>query len=569
MSKTVIIGGVAAGSSCAARLRRLKEDEEIVLVERGEYISFANCGLPYYIGGAIAERENLLLMTAERMNKRHRIDVRLRSEVTAINREEKTVTIHDRAAFKMYDERYDHLLIATGSAPVMPPLPGIGSDRVESLWTVPDADRIKKRCLEESVHRAVIVGGGFIGLELAENLREAGLDVLIVEMSDQVLPSLDREMALLLEAELRKNGVGLKLGRGVTAFEERGGALAVSLNDGTAVETDLAVVAVGIRPNGQLAKEAGLAVNERGGIVVDAHLRTSDPAIYAAGDVIEVEEPILGGRTMIPLAGPANKQGRVAAGNIAGGNEVCRGSRGTAVAKVFGLTAASVGLTEKALAQKGLAKGRDYETVTIVQNSHAGYYPGAVPLTLKLLFAADGEKIFGAQIVGADGADKRIDTIAASMYYGGTVADLAGLELAYAPPYSSAKDPVNMAGFCAGNLLDGMVKFAAWDSVETEPDSVILDVREKAEVEAFGLGRAVHIPMGQLRERLNELDPRKRTIVFCAIGVRGYNAARLLAQKGFADVAVYPGGFRFYRGTHPDSGDVGENGGIPPCFRLK
>lgn len=550
MSKTVIVGGVAGGASCAARLRRLDEMQKIVLLERGEYISYANCGLPYHVGDVIKSRDALLLQTPEAMRKKFNIDVRVKNEVLSIDRGKKTVTVKKTDTGETYEEAYDTLVLSTGSSPLRPPIPGIDSPRIQTLWTVPDTDRIRSMVREKGIKSAAVIGGGFIGLEMAENLRHAGLEVSIVEMLDQVMAPLDFEMAQLLHENIAANGVKLHLSDGVASFADDGNAVTITLKSGKTVTAELVILSIGVRPNGELAKAAGLEMNQRGGVVIDEHLHTSDPDIYAVGDMIEVEDFISRERTMVPLAGPANKQGRIAAGNIAGGNESYNGTQGTSVAKVFDLTAASTGANEKTLQKRGLVKGRDYETITITQNSHAGYYPGAVPLTLKLLFSPDGKKLFGAQIVGRDGVDKRIDTIAVALRLGGGVADLERLELAYAPPYSSAKDPVNMAGFVAENLLNGLVRFAEWDVAEKEPETVLLDVREDAELMAFTIPNAVHIPLDQIRDRLGELDKTKKTVVFCAIGVRAYNASRTLMQNGFGDVLVYPGGARFYESTH-------------------
>jgi len=556
MSKVVIIGGVAGGASCAARLRRLDEHAEIIMLERGEYISYANCGLPYHVGDVIKSRNSLLLMTPEAMHKKFNVDVRVKNEVISINREKKIVTVKRLETGETYEENYDKLVISTGSSPLRPPIPGIDSSRIKTLWTVPDTDEIRALVQEKSIKSAAVIGGGFIGLEMAENLRHAGLEVSIVEMLDQVMAPLDYEMAQLLHENIAANGVHLHLGDGVSSFADDGSKVDITLKSGKTVTAELVMLSIGVRPNGELAKAAELDVNARGGIVTDEHLRTSDPSIYAVGDAAEVEDLVFGGRTMVPLAGPANKQGRIAADNIAGGDEPYKGTQGTSVAKVFDLTAASTGANEKTLAKQGMVGDKDYRSIIITQNSHAGYYPGAVPMTIKLLFSADGTKIFGAQIVGRDGVDKRIDTIAVTMRLGGGVSDLKELELAYAPPYSSAKDPVNMAGFVAENLLTGKVRFAGWDVAEKDKNSTLLDVREDAELMAFSLPDAVHIPLGQLRGRLGELDKSKRYVVFCAIGVRGYNAARILTQHGFDDVMVYPGGTRFYQSTHYMDNDM-------------
>ncbi|MBQ1555762.1 MAG: FAD-dependent oxidoreductase [Clostridia bacterium] len=553
--KTVIIGGVAGGASCAARVRRLDGEREIIILERGEYISYANCGLPYHVSGVIRNRSSLLLMTPEMMYDRFRIDVRVRHEVISIDRQAKTVSVRNLATGQSYDERYDDLVIATGSSPLRPAIPGIDSDRIRTLWTVPDTDKIRSLISEQGVKTAAVIGGGFIGLEMAENLRHAGLQVSLIEAAEQVMAPLDYEMAQLLHENIRDNGVSLYLSDSVERFEDDGSKVTVTLRSGKTVEAELVILSIGVRPNSQLAKAAGLEVNPRGGIITDDHMRTNDPSIYAVGDAVEVEDFILKQRTMIPLAGPANKQGRIAADNIAGGNAAYKGTQGSSVAKVFDLTAASTGLNEKALNRQGLTKGKDYLTLIITQNSHAGYYPGAVPLTVKLLFSPDGKKIFGAQIVGLEGADKRIDTLGVAIRLGAGISDLKGLEFAYAPPYSSAKDPVNMAGYVAENILRGMVSIGEWNEPDTSPDAILLDVREEAEVMAYAIPGAVNIPLGRLRDRLEELDKTKKIIVFCAVGVRAYNGARILMQHGFENVKVYPGGARFYQSTHDSRTD--------------
>ncbi len=550
MSKTVIIGGVAGGASCAARLRRLDETAEIVLLERGEYISYANCGLPYHVGDVIQSRSALLLQTPEAMRQKFHVDVRIQNEAISIDREKKTVLIKKLDTGEIYEESYDTLVLSTGSSPMRTPIPGIQSPRIKTLWTVPDTDDIRALVQKQGIHSAAVIGGGFIGLEMAENLRRTGLKVSVIEMLDQVMAPLDYEIAQLLHENISENGIDLCLGDGVTSFSDTGSDVTITLKSGKTVTAELVILSIGVKPNSELAKAAGLNVNARGGVVVDEYMRTSDPNIYSVGDVIEVEDFISKERTMLPLAGPANKQGRIAADNIAGGHEIYRGTQGTSVAKVFDLTAASTGANEKMLVKRGLMKGVDYESVVIAQNSHAGYYPGAVPMTIKLLFSIDGKKLFGAQIVGRDGVDKRIDTIAVAIRLGSGVRELKELELAYAPPYSSAKDPVNMAGFVAENVLRGRVRFSLWDDVENNPDAVLLDVREDAELMAFALPKAKHIPLGQLRSRLGEIKKDKRIIIFCAIGVRAYNAARILIQNGFSDVLIYPAGTRFYRSTH-------------------
>ncbi|MCR5665593.1 MAG: FAD-dependent oxidoreductase [Eubacterium sp.] len=549
MGKTVIIGGVAAGASCAARLRRLKEDEEIVLLERGEYISYANCGLPYHVGDVIEERDNLLVMKKQVMQQRFKIDVRDRSEAIAIDSRAGQVTIRDGEG-KEYQESYDNLLIATGSSPFRPNVEGIDSDKVKSLWTVSDTDQIKGYIKQHGAKSVAVIGGGFIGLEMAENLHHLGLEVTIVQSPKQVMKQLDFEMAELLHKTIKKQGVKLILEDGVAGFTDHGDNLTITLRSGNQFDADFAILSIGVRPNSQIAKEAGIAVNEKGGIIVDDRMRTSAPHIYAAGDVVEIDDFVLGDRTMIPLAGPANKQGRIVADNIAGKDTAYQGTQGSFVIKVFDLTAASTGANEKVLAAKGYEKGKDYETVLITQNSHAGYYPGAKPLYLKLIFSLDGSKIYGAQVVGQEGADKRLDTIGTAMRFGASVKDLTNLELAYAPPFSSAKDPVNMAAYVAENVINGYVKIAAWDEIETNKDAVILDVREKTELQGFAFDGAINIPLGQLRDRIGELDPGKEYIIMCGIGVRAYNASRLLEQHGITNTKIYPGGVKYYRAIH-------------------
>ena len=554
--KTVIIGGVAGGATTAARLRRKDESMEIVLLERGEYISYANCGLPYHVGDVIKNRESLLLQTPEAMKKKFNIDVRVQNEAVKINPEDQTVTIKDLKKGIEYEESYDYLVIATGSSPVVPPIPGIDGPDIYTLWTVPDTDRIKKVIEIKKPKTAAVIGGGFIGLEMAENLNRAGLQVSIVEMQDQVMAPLDFEMAQLLHENIEMNGVSLLLGDGVASFEHKDGKTLITLNSGKELQTDMVLLSIGVRPNSELAGEAGLKLNGRGGILVDEMLRTSEENIYAVGDVTEVENYVLKEPAMIPLAGPANKQGRICADNIAGGQKKYKGTLGTSVAQVFDLTAAAAGVNEKMLIRKGKVRGKDYETVLINQKSHAGYYPGAVPVTLKLLFDLDGN-ILGAQAVGQEGVDKRIDVLAGAMRSGNTIYDLEELELAYAPPYSSAKDPVNMLGFTAENVLEKMVSFMSCreldDRIETEgweKDLTILDVTEEMERMVFHIPGSVHIPLGQLRQRMSELPKDRLIVTYCAVGVRSYNAARILEQNGFSDVKVLEGGTSFYQSMH-------------------
>ena len=549
MSKTLIIGGVAAGAGCAARLRRLDENAQIVLLERGGFISYANCGLPYHVGDVIKARESLLVTPVEVMRGRYNVDVRTCNEALSIDRNTKTVLVKNHVTGEEYIESYDKLVIATGSSPLRPRIPGIDSPRILTLWTVPDTDHIRELIRGLGTKSAVVVGGGFIGLEMAENLHHAGLSVSIVEATDQVMAPVDPEMAEILHNNIRSNGVGLYLADGVASFEDKGASVDVKLSSGTVLSADIVILSIGVRPNSQIAKDAGLELNARGGIIVNDHMQTADPDIYAAGDVVEVEDFIFGDRTMVPLAGPANKQARIVADNICGIPSTYKGTQGSSVAQVFDMAAASTGANEKALIRRGLVRGKDYTSILINQNSHAGYYPGAVPIYLKLLFSVDGGKIYGAQIIGQDGVDKRIDTIGTAIRLGAGVSALKDLELAYAPPFNSAKDPVNMAGFTAENVLRGLVKFSDWKIPE---DAVILDIREEPEVAEYAFPGAVCVPLGQLRSRLDELDRGAHYVVMCAGGVRAYNAARILTQNGFGNVEVYPAGSKFYRLLHSE-----------------
>ena len=553
-SKTVIIGGVAGGATTAARLRRRDESMEIIMFEKGEYISYANCGLPYYIGDVIKSRDALLLQTPMAMKNKFNIDVRIASEVTAIHVNDKKVSVKNLKTGEEYEETYDFLVIATGSSPIKPPIPGIDGDNIFTLWTIPDTDVIKAYINEKKPKTAAVIGGGFIGLEMAENLHTAGLEVSLIEMQNQVMAPVDYEMAQLLHENMRMNHINLVLEDGVRSFDLNNGKTIINLSSGKIIEADMVILSIGVRPNSTLAKNAGIALNEKGGIIVHDCLQTSEPNIYAVGDVIEVENFVLKDKTMVPLAGPANKQARICADNIVGGSKKYKGTLGTAVAKVFDLNVASVGMNEKALKVLGKEKGRDYDTVVINQKSHAGYYPGATPITLKLIFDKAG-KIYGGQIIGQDGVDKRIDTIATTMRLNGTIYDLAELELAYAPPFSSAKDPVNMLGFVAENVIDGLVSFIESDELDKQlqsanKDYIVLDVTEEMERMVFSIPDSYHIPLGQIHERLNELDREKLIIIYCAIGVRSYNAARVLMQNGFQKVKVLSGGTAFYKSMH-------------------
>lgn len=547
--KTVIVGGVAGGATAAARLRRLDGDMEIVLLERGPYISYANCGLPYHVSGVIADREQLLVTKEEVMRERYDVDVRSQNEVLKINPEEKTVEVKNLKTGETYKESYDNLVLSTGSSPLRPPIPGIDSPAVRSLWTIPDMDEIKRMIAENNVRTAAVVGGGFIGVEMAENLHELGIRVTIIEKQEQVMGNLDLEMAKILHKDMNDSGVNLFLGKGVEKFQpegEKGEKVRVFLDDGTSYQWDLVILAIGVRPNSQLAEDAGIALNQRGGIIVDEYMRTGVDGIYAAGDVVQIKHAVDGSDAMIPLAGPANKQGRDLADVIAGTMTPYCGTMGTSVAKVFNLSAAATGYNEKQLKMKGMELHRDYETVMIHQKSHAGYYPGATPLFIKVIYDKNG-KILGAQAVGHDGADKRIDVIATAMKLGAKVTDLAQLELAYAPPFSSAKDPVNMAGYVAENIITGKVKFMSVQEYDQVKDKVVtLDVTEPAEREIKKIEGSVHIPFGQLRARKDELNREDTIVIYCGMGVRAYNCARILMMAGFSDVYVLAGGLALY-----------------------
>jgi NADPH-dependent 2,4-dienoyl-CoA reductase/sulfur reductase-like enzyme/rhodanese-related sulfurtransferase len=545
MAKIVIVGGVAGGATTAARLRRIDEQAQIILFERGRYISYANCGLPYYIGNVITERGHLFVQTPKGFAARFKIDVRVRSEVTAIDRKAKRITVTDLKTKKTYQESYDKLVLSPGAEPVKPPIPGIDLKGIFTVRNVPDTDRIKEYIEKRKVQRALIVGAGFIGLEMAENLHRRGIFVTIVEMAEQVMTPLDFEMAAEVHQHLKAKKVEFYLNEAVTSFESRLGKLVVKLSSGKELRVDLVILGVGVRPDSSLASEAGLELGERGGIKVDKFLQTSDPHIYALGDAIEFPHPILGKPMSIYLAGPANKQGRIVADNIVQGNKrPYRGSIATAIAKVFDLTVASTGLSEKALRAEGIP----FVSSITHSASHAGYYPDAQPTSLKIVFSPDDGRLYGAQIVGCDGVDKRIDMIATALKHGGTVYDLQEIEHAYAPPFSSAKDPVNIAGFVAENILSDLVKIVHWHELDEGElaRSFILDVRQPKEYKLGKIEGARNIPLNSLRDRLEELPRDGRIIVYCAAGLRAYLACRILSQNGFPDVHNLSGGYKTY-----------------------
>jgi len=545
MAKIVIVGGVAGGATTAARLRRMDEQAQIVLFERGQYISYANCGLPYYIGEVIADRDRLFVQTPEGFAARFKIDVRIRTEVTNIDRKAKQVEVTGLKTKKTYRESYDKLVLSPGAEPVKPPIPGVDLQGIFTVRNVPDTDRIKEYIKRNKVKRALIVGAGFIGLEMAENLHRRGILVTIVEMAEQVMTPLDFEMAAEVHQHLKSKNVEFYLNEAVAAFESRLGRLVARLSGGKELRVDLVILGVGVRPDSSLARSAGLAMGDRGGIRVDEHMQTSDPDVYALGDAIEFPHPLLGKPMSIYLAGPANKQGRVVADNIVLGNKRrYQGSIATAIAKVFDLTVAATGLSEKTLRAEGIP----FVSSITHSASHAGYYPDAQPTSLKIVFSPEDGRLFGAQIVGYDGVDKRVDMIATVLKQGGTVYDLQEIEHAYAPPFSSAKDPVNIAGFVAENILSGLVKIVHWHELDqTELSrSFILDVREADEYKLGIVEGAVNIPLNSLRDRLKELPRDRRIIVYCAAGLRAYLACRILSQNGFPEVFNLSGGYKTY-----------------------
>ncbi|HFI0577319.1 TPA: FAD-dependent oxidoreductase [Streptococcus suis] len=543
--KIVIIGGVAGGATAATRLRRLNEEDQIVLFEKGEYISFANCGLPYHVGGVIKERENLLLQTVDGMNQQYGLDVRNFSEVLEINPQSKSVTVLNHQTGERYVESYDQLIISTGAKAIVPPIVGIEeADNVFRLRNIPDMDQIKAYIAENQIATATVVGGGFIGLEMMENLVELGIQVQLIEMAPQVMPTIDIEMAQLIHSQMNIHGVNLILNDGLKEFRQNGRELL--LTSGKTLQTDMTILSIGVLPENTLAKVAGLELGYKGGIKVNQQLQTSQPDIYAIGDAIEVIDLVSGQPTHIPLAWPANRQGRLVADIINGSDAGYFGTQGTAVAKVFELTIASTGNSERLLKQAGI----EYETIHIHPNSHAGYYPGASPIALKLLFGIDG-KILGAQAIGTEGVEKRIDVIATAMRFGARADQLASIELSYAPPYSSAKDPVNMLGYTADNILSGKVATFQWSQVDEliSNNAFLLDVREEFELATGTIESSHHIPLNQLRQRLGELPKNQPIYVYCQVGHRGYNAARILSQAGF-DVKNLDGGYKTYKTAH-------------------
>ena len=541
--KVVIVGGVAGGATAAARIRRLDEQAEIVVFERSGYISYANCGLPYYIGDVITDPEELTLQTPESFFSRFRVDMKVRHEVTAIHPERKTVSVKNLETDEVFEESYDKLILSPGAKPTQPRLPGVGIDKLFTLRTVEDTFRIKEYINQNHPKSAVLAGGGFIGLELAENLRELGMDVTIVQRPKQLLNPFDADMASMIHSEMRKHGVKLALGYTVEGFEERNGGVDVLLKDNAPLHADMVVLAIGVTPDTALAREAGLELGIKGSIVVNDRMETSVPDIYAAGDAVQVKHYVTGEDALISLAGPANKQGRIIADNICGGDSRYLGSQGSSVIKVFDMTAATTGINETNARKAGL----DVDTVILSPMSHAGYYPGGKVMTMKVVFEKGTYRLLGAQIVGYDGVDKRIDVLATAIHAGLKATQLKDLDLAYAPPYSSAKDPVNMAGFMIDNISKGLKQWHLHDADKLPRDGsvILLDTRTAWEYSSGHIEGFVNIPVDELRERLDEIEPGKPVYVICQSGLRSYIATRILEGYGY-EAYNFAGGFRFY-----------------------
>ena len=542
--KYIIVGAVAGGASTAARLRRLDEHAEIIIFEKGEYISYANCGLPYYIGNVIKDRSKLFVQTAASFNKRFNIDVRVKTEVTAINTEAKTITALNILSGESYTESYDKLVLSPGAEPVRPPLQGITLPGIFTLRNVTDTDFIKSYIHSVKAGKAVIVGAGFIGLEMAENLHALGMEVTVIEMGKQILAPLDYPLAALVQNHIRSKNVYLKLNTSVAGFEKTETALNVLLKDGTKIEADVVILSIGVRPDTWLAANAGLTLGTAKGILVNEHLQTSNPDIYAVGDAIEFVNPITGNSMSTFLAGPANKQGRICANNIVEGNKyVYKGAINTAIVKVFDMTVGTTGVAAKHLTALNIP----HMVSTTHSGSHAGYYPNAKQMSIQLAFAPGTGVLLGAQVAGYTGADKRLDVLSSLIQRGDTINDLAEFEHAYAPPYSSAKDPLNMAGFVAENMITEKLKVVYWNEVaEKDRDAVLVDVRTELEFAAGTMPGAINIPVDDLRARINELDKTKSIYIFCQVGLRGYLAQRILVQNGFQNVKNISGGYALW-----------------------
>lgn len=542
--KVVIVGGVAGGATAAARIRRLDENADIKIFEKSGYISYANCGLPYYIGGEISDREELTLQTPESFNARFRVDVKVRHEVVAINPDRKTVTVRNLSGGEVFEEKYDKLVLSMGAKPIRPNLPGIDDERIFTVRNVEDTFRIKDYIDATKPERAVVIGGGFIGIEMAENLRRLGTEVTLVEAAPQLMAPFDGDMAAFIHAEVRAAGVKLVLGGMVDGFESNGKSLGVRLKDGVTISCDMAVLAIGVAPDTALAKDAGFELGIKGSIVVNERMETSVSDVYAVGDAVQIKNFVTGKPALISLAGPANKQARIAADNICEKDSRYNGAQGSSVIKVFRLTAAATGINERTAKSEGI----DADKVILSPMNHAGYYPGGKIMTMKVVFEKGTYRLLGAQIVGFDGVDKRIDVLKTAIRAGMKVTDLTELDLAYAPPYSSAKDPVNMAGFMAENIRDGLVGQWYYDDEPTLPRDgsvTLLDVRTAQEFATGNIDGFVNIPVDELRERAGELDKDKPVYVICQSGLRSYIAARILTGRGF-EVYNFAGGYRFY-----------------------
>lgn len=542
--KYVIIGAVAGGASTAARLRRLDEHAEIVIFEKGAYISYANCGLPYYIGEVIKDRNALFVQTASAFHQRFNIDVRTKTEVTAIDPIAKTITATNQKTGETYQEKYDKLVLSPGAEPIRPPLPGISLEGIFTLRNVTDTDYIKGFIDQKHVKKAVVIGAGFIGLEMAENLQELGLEVSIIEMGNQILAPLDYPLAAMVQQHIRTKGVDLLLNVAVSAFEKTEGGLKVILNNGNTLDADVVIMSIGVRPDTRLAVMAGLKLGDAKGIWVNEFLQTSNPDIYAVGDAIEFSNPITQQSMNTYLAGPANKQGRICANNIVLGNvQQYNGAINTAIVKVFDLTVASAGTASKNLTRAGIK----HLVSTTHSGSHAGYFPGARQMSIQLAFSPENGQLFGAQIVGYEGVDKRIDVLSSVIQRKSTIYELMEFEHAYAPPYSSAKDPINMAGFVAENILQGRLNIFYWDQFDQiTPDDLLIDVRTKAEFEDGHLPNALNIPVDELRARIGEIDRNKKIYTYCRAGLRGYLAQRILKQNGFNTIVNLSGGYQLW-----------------------
>jgi NADPH-dependent 2,4-dienoyl-CoA reductase/sulfur reductase-like enzyme/rhodanese-related sulfurtransferase len=528
VNTVIIVGGVAGGASCAARLRRQDENVRILMVEQGPFVSFANCGLPYYVGGVIEKEEELLLADPELFRQRFNVDARINEKVTSIDRQEQSVSIRRLADDSEYVEHYDHLVLSPGARPLRPALPGIDLPGIFSLRTVPDGRTVKTWIRDRDVRRAAVIGGGFIGLEMAENLANRGISVTLVERDNQLMPPLDKEMTIPVQQALEKRGIGLLLGNSVSAFEEQGRDILVRTSEGPSFPVQMVLLSIGLQPQNELARDCGLALGPRGHIVVDSNLRTGDRRIFAVGDAVEVRHAVSGQKTAVPLAGPANRQGRIVADVIAGRGRFFRGVQGTAVCGFFDLTMAMTGVNEKTLKESGV----DYDVVYAHPNHHVGYYPGAVPIYMKLLFDRSSGRVLGAQAVGEAGVERRIDVISMTIQMHGTVFDLEEAELCYAPQYGAAKDPVNMIGMIAANVMRGDLVITPWTALG-EDNAVILDVRDDDEIACKPIAQEVHIPINQLRGRLSELPKDRPIQVCCAVGARAYNAVRMLLQHGY------------------------------------